>query len=410
MRKGVHTVGTFTRVVGTLLLLGAVPWVSVSAHAAAWQDELARVTKAAVEEEGELAVFSGNSTNLHIPAFQKAFPGIKLKFLQLRGTDVSQRLPAEQRAGKFVWDIVVNGGTTGVDVTLPRVYFSHLRDYFINPEITRDETWVGKFEDLWVDDKSKTFKIQFKSSASGGGTFDVNRKLLPESKFNKAQDLFRPELKGKICTFDPRRGGHSDSNWGAIMAQFGEEFLQRLYAEQKVVISRNTTKLARDLMRGKYLVCIGSGMSLFRLEGVGGHVKRFEIRSGVIHAKYRDRVTVNCCGEGKNATTIDGFMGGGSANNMLEVAKNPPHPNATKVFVNWLLSREGQKAWLIKTDRDCSMRADLHNSFCKETLNKTDPEQFWPVQDGKSYVNLHRQSNRFLRGRGREIAIKVFGR
>lgn len=148
MRKGVHTVGTFTRVVGTLLLLGAVPWVSVSAHAAAWQDELARVTKAAVEEEGELAVFSGNSTNLHIPAFQKAFPGIKLKFLQLRGTDVSQRLPAEQRAGKFVWDIVVNGGTTGVDVTLPRVYFSHLRDYFINPEITRDETWVGKFEDL----------------------------------------------------------------------------------------------------------------------------------------------------------------------------------------------------------------------------------------------------------------------
>ena len=381
-----------------------------SARAAAWQDELARVTKAAKEKEGVLAMMSGSSTRFHIPSFQKAFPGIKLKFLQLRGTDVSQRLPAEQRAGKFVWDIVVNGGPTGVDVTLPKVHFSDLRDYFINPEITKDETWVGTFDDLWVDDDTKMFKIQHKSSGSGGGTFDVNRKLLPDAMFNKPEDLFKPELRGKICTFDPRRGGPADAAWGSIMAQFGEEFLRRVFTEQKVVISRNGTKMARDLMRGKFLVCIGTRMSDFRLQGVGGHVKRFEVRSGKIHSSYRDRVTINCCGKGKNAATIEGFMGGGSANNMLEVAKNPPHPNAVKVFVNWLLSREGQMAWLIKTDRDCSMRADLHHSFCKDVLNKTDPEQFRPVEDGKAYVNAHRLSNRFIRGHEREVAIEIFGR
>jgi len=27
----------------------------------------------------------------------------------------------------------------------------------------------------------------------------------------------------------------------------------------------------------------------------------------------------------------------------LAVIKNPPHPNASKLFINWLLSREGQK-------------------------------------------------------------------
>ncbi|MGH7817786.1 MAG: hypothetical protein ACREOR_10395, partial [Candidatus Binatia bacterium] len=27
----------------------------------------------------------------------------------------------------------------------------------------------------------------------------------------------------------------------------------------------------------------------------------------------------------------------------LTIFKNPPHPNATKVFVNWLLSRDGQE-------------------------------------------------------------------
>jgi ABC-type Fe3+ transport system substrate-binding protein len=29
----------------------------------------------------------------------------------------------------------------------------------------------------------------------------------------------------------------------------------------------------------------------------------------------------------------------------LAVIKNPPHPNAGKIFVNWLLSREGQETY-----------------------------------------------------------------
>jgi ABC-type Fe3+ transport system substrate-binding protein len=29
----------------------------------------------------------------------------------------------------------------------------------------------------------------------------------------------------------------------------------------------------------------------------------------------------------------------------LTILKNPPHPNATRVFVNWLLSRDGQEVF-----------------------------------------------------------------
>jgi ABC-type Fe3+ transport system substrate-binding protein len=29
----------------------------------------------------------------------------------------------------------------------------------------------------------------------------------------------------------------------------------------------------------------------------------------------------------------------------LAIIKNHPHPNATKVFVNWLLGKEGQEVW-----------------------------------------------------------------
>ena len=30
---------------------------------------------------------------------------------------------------------------------------------------------------------------------------------------------------------------------------------------------------------------------------------------------------------------------------MIQIAENTPHPNATKVFVNWLLGKEGQEVF-----------------------------------------------------------------
>ena len=39
------------------------------------------------------------------------------------------------------------------------------------------------------------------------------------------------------------------------------------------------------------------------------------------------------------------------------IFKNPPHPNATKVFINWLLSRNGQK--IISEARASRARAPM---------------------------------------------------
>ena len=32
------------------------------------------------------------------------------------------------------------------------------------------------------------------------------------------------------------------------------------------------------------------------------------------------------------------------------IIKNRPHPNATKVFVNWLLGKDGQEVWTKSTE------------------------------------------------------------
>ena len=62
---------------------------------------------------------------------------------------------------------------------------------------------------------------------------------------------------------------------------------------------------------------------------------------------------------------------------MLAIAKNPPNPNAAKVFVNWVLSKEGQMAWpQPERDTSCSRRVDLQQ-WCMETWRQSGTDGFW---------------------------------
>ena len=54
------------------------------------------------------------------------------------------------------------------------------------------------------------------------------------------------------------------------------------------------------------------------------------------------------------------LQGNGSANNLMVVNRRP-HPYATKLFVNWFLSKEGQTIMHTKSERapDQSFREDV---------------------------------------------------
>src|SRR5262249_22849222 len=51
-----------------------------------------------------------------------------------------------------------------------------------------------------------------------------------------------------------------------------------------------------------------------------------------------------------------GALTGG--NGVLFTFKNAPHPHATRLFVNWFASREGQEVWA-KTIREPPLRTDV---------------------------------------------------
>jgi ABC-type Fe3+ transport system substrate-binding protein len=50
---------------------------------------------------------------------------------------------------------------------------------------------------------------------------------------------------------------------------------------------------------------------------------------------------------------------------VIGVVKNPPHPHAAKVFVNWLLSREGQELYT-KSMRQATRRIDVDTKWLQE--------------------------------------------
>jgi ABC-type glycerol-3-phosphate transport system substrate-binding protein len=96
----------------------------------------------------------------------------------------------------------------------------------------------------------------------------------------------------------------------------------------------------------------------------------------------------------------DVLMGGSStyasfAPDTMAVINRAPHPNATKLFVNWVLSREGQTAWQKYTEVN-SLRMDIP---------KTDLPPDDVPQKGVNYFMLN--SSRYNGQAGRKALRKI---
>ena len=175
-----HTVLALFVFVMVVFLL-RVPTMFAQEAKSGWKAQWEK-TLAAAKKEGKLTFVSGSSSRDYIGFFRKAYPDIKVDFLEMRAPDLQVRIPTERRAGVFAWDIILMGGSAGVTDFVPAGIFGNLRDALIYPDLTKDETWVGDFDDLWVDDHRKKFKIHHKAGLGQGASFWVNRKKIPESK------------------------------------------------------------------------------------------------------------------------------------------------------------------------------------------------------------------------------------
>lgn len=333
---------------------------------------------AAAKKEGRVVASIPPSAELRRGmeiAFTRRY-GIGVEFVPARGGAIIRRIADEAKAGVRHFDLHVGGTESAVTGLLSEKVLEPLEGYLVLPEVGDPSQWWGGH--LWVDN-ARRFIYGFAAYQTVSLWHNPN-----ETKgfvFQTFDDLLDPRLQGRIGISDPRTPGAGASMWSHMLAIKGEEYLKRLVA-QKLYVGRDLRVLGENLSRGKIAVTVGLGYS---------ELLPF-IKAGLPIAPLPNPK------EGVYAT-------GGYGH--LMIIKDPPRPNATRVFVNWLLSRDGQEIFG-RAMGVASRRLDVDTRWTQEF-------GVIAAKDGLSLDQYHRLENQSeekiykLREPGANAARRLLG-
>ncbi|HXG49786.1 MAG TPA: extracellular solute-binding protein [candidate division Zixibacteria bacterium] len=297
-----------------LLLSIAVPLLACRAIA---QDERSTEWKKIVEaarKEGKVVASIPPSAELRRGmelAFTRRY-GVGVEFVPARGSTIIRRIADEAKAGIHYFDLHIGGTESVITGLLPENVLEPVEPFFILPEVKDPRQWWGGH--IWVD-RAKRFVYAFVAYQTVSLWCNPNE--YNPADFHSFDDLLGPKLRGRIGISDPRTPGSGSSMWSYMLYIKGEEYLKRLVA-QKPFVTRDLRLLGENLAKGKIAITSGIGYS---------ELLPFIKAKLPVHPLPVPR-------EGLYAT-------GGYGH--LTILRNHPHPNATRVFVNWLLGRDGQE-------------------------------------------------------------------
>ncbi|MGE5218937.1 MAG: ABC transporter substrate-binding protein [Chloroflexota bacterium] len=361
-------------------IAGIVAALVLSAGLAAAQSKPADWDKIveAGRKEGKVVASIPPSAELR-KLMELAFPkryGIGVEFVPARGGAVIRRMVDEAKAGAQYFDVHIGGTESAITGLLPENILEPVEPFFILPEVKDPKQWWGGY--IWADN-AKKFIYNFVAYQTV--SLWSNADLYKPSEFKSFDDLLNPKLRGKIGISDPRTPGSGSSMWSYMNYIKGEEFLKRFVA-QKLFVTRDLRLLADNLARGRIAVTSGIGYSEFLPF----------IKAGLPVA------ALPVPSEGL-------YVSGGYGH--LMIFKNPPHPNATKVFVNWLLSRDGQEIFS-RGMGVASRRLDVDTKWLREygvlgAKDRLTLEQFHKLEN-QSEEKVHK-----IRGPGAAVARKLLG-
>jgi iron(III) transport system substrate-binding protein len=198
---------------------------------------------------------------------------------------------------------------------------------------TRD-TSVWRGGKLEFADSSGQYNLVFSSYVKA--PFAYNPTLVNPDEFTSYRDLLDPKWKSKIVWRDPRTagGGLAVATFFYTTDALGKEYLRDLF-KQDITISTNDQQVMDWVARGQYPIALGPSDTLANdYVNKGLPVKHMET------ARMKE----------------GGYVTAG--NGTLVVVKGPPHPNALKVYLDWLLSKDGQTDWT-KSQGFASERKDV---------------------------------------------------
>ena len=325
----------------------------------------------AAKKEGKVTVSLPASAEMKKQVeeqFKKRY-GIEVETFTARGSSAVRRMADEFKAGVRHFDLHIGGSSSIVSGMLGEGILDPIEPWLMLPGVKDPKQWWGGH--LWVDN-AKRFVYTFQAYLSE--VIWYNTDLIKPNEIRSLDDFLNPKWKGKIGYLDPRTPGAGDSTWSFLWQIKGEEYLKKLVA-QDLFLGRDQRVLAESLARGRVAVMIGNS-----------YYSYLPFLKAGLPIKTLPRLK-----EGNYGT-------GGSGN--LAIIKAPAHPNSTKVFVNWLLGREGQEI-VSRALGQATRRLDVDTRFLREsgTIAAKD------VMSLNDYLQIENQSEEKL-DKVREPAAK----
>ncbi|MFD1627486.1 ABC transporter substrate-binding protein [Azospirillum griseum] len=290
---------------------------------AGYDPSYAKIIEAA-NQEGALSIYSATDASAVselLKGFEALYPKIKLEYADQNSTEMYNRFISEAAANTGTADLM---WSSAMDLQIKLV-----NDGYAQPYATQE----SKALPAWANWKNEAY-----GTTAEPIVFAYNKRLVPEADVPKTHaDLAKlltakaDAYKGKVTSYDPERSG-----------------VGFLYITQDAQANSNTWDLVKAMGQTGVKLYTSSGAMIERLTS-GEHTIGYNmIGSYVLERQKKDPTSIGVVLP--NDYTI-------VMSRIAFIPKAARHPNAAKLFLDYLLSKQGQEAMVARYMG--SIRTDL---------------------------------------------------
>lgn len=253
----------------------------------------------AAKKEGALTYYTTmtlSQSQVVVTKFQEKYPFIRPDLFRTGGDPLLNKILTEAQGGRYAWDVASGRG----EMVLPL-----LQQKLLAPYRSPEAKFISR--DL-VDDQNYWTAYYVNPYVVGYNTRLVKKEEAPKTY----EDLLAPKWKGKKISIDDEAYGLLSGLIRAWGKEKAVAYFKKLAAQEPVVMRGNTNRV-QLAVAGEYDLIIAYAPTIQRETSKGAPIDWVALEPAPVQV------------------------------NPAMLAAKAPHPNAGKLFVDFLLSEEGQK-------------------------------------------------------------------
>jgi iron(III) transport system substrate-binding protein len=279
--------------------------------------------------------FADDDINGMISAFQKKYPGIKVNALRLSADKLPSRLVTEQRGGKYSADVI----TADSEPTYQLILAGTLAPYRV-PETPKLPKQLQNLPDGYRN------VVYVNTSAIAYNPQSLRAAHLPVP--HSIEDLTKPQWKGRF-SIDPKAINWYEGLISAMGHDKALDLVKKLGDNDPRLVESHTQSLT-DVQSGDPVAVVNA----------------YGYKADALSKKTPGRLAFS------NPNPLP------SAAVLAELAKKAPHPAASKLFIDWIMSQEGQQE-VVGISNHVSLSDTDHNAPAVWNPAKWTPTWSTPV-------------------------------